>query len=120
MCFNPLVIGSSVLITDTGEVINGSAFQSPSNRVKCSDYIRLRGWNSLVVRFNPLVIGSSVLITMISERVTAGLRRFNPLVIGSSVLISYIRGEVVMTVRFNPLVIGSSVLIHLDLLVRTL
>ena len=88
--FNPLVIGSSVLI-DTALIVFLAGFAG----------------------FNPLVIGSSVLISR-CRRTSSSLTdsSFNPLVIGSSVLIEYVAvNEAKGVLGFNPLVIGSSVLI---------
>ena len=136
--FNPLVIGSSVLIAKPSPVRPSEyRFQSPSNRVKCSDPIpKTQSWSSpykfqspsnrvkcsdrvkLISRlrplwgFNPLVIGSSVLIWMV---LPAGVAAscFNPLVIGSSVLIRPCPAKLWdWLTSFNPLVIGSSVLIR--------
>ena len=61
--FNPLVIGSSVLIQKHApSSTQRRKFQSPSNRVKCSDVVTILMWVGLTERFNPLVIGSSVLM----------------------------------------------------------
>ena len=61
--FNPLEIGSSVLIRwgsmgGMGDI----GFQSPRNRVKCSDPPVLSLTCRAPSSFNPLEIGSSVLI----------------------------------------------------------
>ena len=85
-------------------------FQSPRNRVKCSDKKTREALKRLQVRFNPLEIGSSVLMARFRCASTT-TRSFNPLEIGSSVLIK--GGQTCPTFfrkRFNPLEIGSSVL----------
>ena len=86
--FNPLVIGSSVLIFYLFyKKPLDNRFQSPSNRVKCSDDGQ-DGLSRLSPRsFNPLVIGSSVLMLENQDVRVELLGGFNPLVIGSSVLI---------------------------------
>ena len=52
------------------------AFQSPSNRVKCSDQRVTRRRNQLVEGFNPLVIGSSVLMYRSRRGMTRGILTF--------------------------------------------
>ena len=62
-CFNPLEIGSSVLIASQSRKIPAALkFQSPRNRVKCSDPLYIIAVLGLIGSFNPLEIGSSVLI----------------------------------------------------------
>ena len=72
MCFNPLEIGSSVLIYD----VDGDTFVYKES-------------------FNPLEIGSSVLIrkSLTRQYSTPGPWCFNPLEIGSSVLMRRILTE---------------------------
>ena len=62
--FNPLEIGSSVLIPMEGNMFLEflSGFQSPRNRVKRSDKKILLITVMAVTCFNPLEIGSSVLM----------------------------------------------------------
>ena len=73
-----------------GRRLQGREFQSPRNRVKCSD-------------------------PAMSETVIRGFLSFNPLEIGSSVLMNpFWRTKRLLRWCFNPLEIGSSVLMHGD------
>ena len=54
-------------------------FQSPSNRVKCSDGNYQRFMAETRTSFNPLVIGSSVLILIATTAFANETIRFNPL-----------------------------------------
>ena len=61
--FNPLEIGSSVLMCLELHFSNsGNKFQSPRNWVKCSDKATRKLSFIAEASFNPLEIGSSVLI----------------------------------------------------------
>ena len=63
MSFNPLVIGSNALIhKQYPKKKDFKKFQSPSNRVKCSDSRAGNCRRSRSHSFNPLAIGSNVLI----------------------------------------------------------
>ena len=66
-----------------------SKFQSPRNRVKCSDFQRLVGPRRDAGSFNPLEIGSNVLMRDNKKAYIAARQRFNPLEIGSNVLIGW-------------------------------
>ena len=113
-------------------------FQSPSNRVKCSDELQFGRRLRPDTRFNPLAIGSNVLINVDivsalavdnlfqspSNRVKCSdvivesyedekVVGFNPLAIGSNVLILPAVAQRCPCFRsFNPLAIGSNVLIY--------
>ena len=98
-------------MTVTESVLNGAKkFQSPRNRVKCSDLSTTRRCRSIMTCFNPLEIGSSVLIRFSAKASICSRSSFNPLEIGSSVLIPVSSRYSSRRPRFNPLEIGSSVL----------
>ena len=62
-------------------------FQSPRNRVKCSDGSVAVIKDAGAEGFNPLEIGSNVLIRLGDRRAWFPALSFNPLAIGSNVLI---------------------------------
>ena len=64
-------------------------FQSPRNRVKCSDLAERKTVFYQIDGFNPLEIGSNVLMNEITAAFREADARFNPLEIGSNVLIFY-------------------------------
>ena len=115
-CFNPLAIGSNVLIGAKPAPNEWARqFQSPSNRVKCSDFVDGQRKANEDFGFNPLAIGSNVLILLQNEFTGIVKLSFNPLAIGSNVLIAVSAfAQEDPTSSFNPLAIGSNVLIGGD------
>ena len=87
-------------------------FQSPSNRVKCSDLGKLIASVFLLLGFNPLAIGSNVLMQESAPAVPGRMKFQSP---SNRVKCSdRLRTRLLNPSRksFNPLAIGSNVLIR--------